>query len=55
MEVSAKNIELYGDIDEAFIEHTKNLAEKMKSLGIIDKVPDIEAMFDLSFLENAKK
>lgn len=55
MEVSAKNIELCGDIDEAFIEHTKNLAEKMKSLGIIDKVPDIEAMFDLSFLENAKK
>ena len=26
----------------------------MVELGMIDHVPDIEAMFDLSFLENAK-
>lgn len=55
MKVSAKNIELCGDIDEAFIEHTKNLAQKMKELGIINEVPDIDAMFDLTFLENAEK
>lgn len=55
MEISAQNIELCGDIDEAFIQHTKNLAQKMKDLGIINEVPDIDAMFDLTFLENAKK
>lgn len=55
MEISAQNIELCGDIDEAFIQHTKNLAQKMKELGIINEVPDVDAMFDLSFLENAKK
>ena len=55
MEVSAENIELCGDIDEEFIQHTKNLAEKMKELEIIEEVPDVEAMFDLTFLENAQK
>lgn len=55
MEVSAENIELCGDIDEAFIEHTKNLAQKMKELGIISEMPDIDALFDLSFLENAEQ
>lgn len=54
MEVSAENIELCGEIDEEFIEHTRNLAEKMKELGIIAEVPDIEALFDLTFLENAE-
>lgn len=55
MEISSQNIELCGDIDEAFIQHTRNLAQKMKELGIINEVPDVDAMFDLSFLENAKK
>ena len=54
MEVSAENIELCGEIDEEFIEHTRNLAEKMKELGIIAEVSDIEALFDLTFLENAE-
>lgn len=55
MEVSAENIELCGNIDETFIEHTKNLAQKMKELGIINEVPDVDAMFNLTFLENADK
>ena len=41
--------------DETFIEHTKNLAQKMKELGIINEVPDVDAMFNLTFLENADK
>ena len=55
MEISSQNIELCGDIDAAFIQNTKNLAQKMKDLGIISEVPDVDAMFDLTFLENAKK
>ena len=55
MGISSQNIERCGDIDEAFIQHTGNLAQKMKELGILNEVPDVDAMFDLSFLENAKK
>lgn len=50
---SADNIELCWQIDEAYIEHTERLAEQMQALGLIDTVPDIQDMFDLSFLENA--
>ena len=55
LEVSAKNIELCWDIDEQYIQNTKNLARQMLELGMIDSVPDIDAMFDLSFLEQAKE
>lgn len=54
LEFSADNIELCWDIDEQYIRNCENLAEQMVELGMIDQVPDIEAMFDLSFLENAK-
>ena len=41
--------------DNAGFRHfCRTLAEQMVELGMIDHVPDIEAMFDLSFLENAK-
>ena len=50
---SADNIELCWQIDETYIEHTERLAEQMQALGLIDTVPDIQDMFDLSFLENA--
>ncbi|MEL7622088.1 MAG: NrtA/SsuA/CpmA family ABC transporter substrate-binding protein [Clostridiales bacterium] len=55
LEAAADNIELFYDIDEAFLAHTAKLAEEMLSLGLIDKIPDIDAMFDLTFLNNAKK
>ena len=55
LEVSAENIELCWDIDEQYIQNTKNLAQQMLELGMIDSVPDIDAMFDLSFLEQAKE
>lgn len=54
MNIAKENIELSWDIDEQFIENTKALAEKMKELGMIKEVPDIDALFDLTFLENAK-
>lgn len=54
LEVSAENIEICWDIDEAYIECVKNLAEQMLELGMIDHIPDIEAMFDLSFIEAYK-
>ena len=54
LEISSENIELCWDIDETYIQCTKNLAQQMLELGMIDHIPDIDAMFDLSFLEQAK-
>lgn len=54
LEKSTENIELSWDITTETVEQVKKLAERMKELGMIEKVPDIDAMFDLSFLENTK-
>lgn len=54
LEISVENIEICWDIDEAYIENVKNLAQQMLELGMIEQVPDVEAMFDLSFIENYK-
>ncbi|MEE0420575.1 MAG: ABC transporter substrate-binding protein [Lachnospiraceae bacterium] len=55
MDIAKENMELGWDIDQDFITHTKALAKKMKELGIIREVPDVDAMFDLSFLEKAEQ
>ncbi len=55
LEISADNIEICWDIDDTYIQCVKNLAEQMLELGMIDKIPDIEAMFDLSFIETYKE
>ena len=54
LDICAENIEICWDIDEAYIECVKNLAQEMYDLGTIDNIPDVEAMFDLSFIENYK-
>lgn len=55
LEVSLNNIELGSNIDDDYIKHTKKLAEKMLELSIIKEMPDIDSLFDTSFLEVAKK
>lgn len=55
LKFSTDNIELCAEIDDEYIKHTKKLAEKMLELGIITKMPDIDAMFDTSFLNNIEK
>ena len=51
----AENIELCWDIDDTYIQNTENLAQQMLELGLIDHIPDIEAMFDLTFLDKARQ
>lgn len=53
--IAANNMELAWDLDTEYIRCAKNLAERMKELGIISQVPDINALFDLSFVEQARK
>ncbi|KNZ40205.1 ABC transporter substrate-binding protein [Acetobacterium bakii] len=55
LEIAADNIDLFWEIDADYISRVKNLAQRMKEQGLITEVPDIEAMFDLSFIEKAQK
>lgn len=55
LEKSTENIELSWDITPQTIKQVKSLSERMKALGMIDNVPDVDSMFDLSFLEKAKE
>ena len=53
LEKSIDNIELSTDISPEMIEEVKKLAEEMKEIGMIDNIPNIENMFELSMLENS--
>ena len=50
---STKNIELIYEITPEMMAQVNNLAKRMKELGIIETVPDMEAYLDLQFLEKA--
>lgn len=52
---STENTDLTYDITDQTIKQVKNLAERMKEQKIIDNVPDIDKMFDLTFLKKAKE
>ena len=47
---SFNNIELRSRIDQKYIDQTRALAKKMHGLGLITHVPDIDALFNLDFL-----
>lgn len=51
LEMAAPNIELTWKMDEDFIRQTKTLGQHMQSLGIIDRQPDYDKLFDLSFVD----
>lgn len=54
IEKEVENINLYYDITEENVEYIKKIAEIMKDFGMIEKVPNIKNMFDLTFLESSK-
>jgi len=54
LDITASNIKLIWDLDKEYIQRAKKLAERMKDLGMISQVPDIDALFDLSFVEQAR-
>ncbi|AOY78465.1 aliphatic sulfonates ABC transporter substrate-binding protein [Clostridium formicaceticum] len=55
LDVAANNIELFWHIDENYIDRVKDLAQRMKEQGLISEMPDIDGMFDLSFIKQAEK
>ena len=50
LELAAPNMELAWSMDDAFIRKAKALGEKMQALGIIDRQPDYDKLFDLRFV-----
>ncbi len=52
---AAHNMELAWDMDSAFMEKAKALGQRMQTLGVIDKQPDYDSLFDFGFVEKVKK
>ena len=55
LKMAAQNMELAWDMDTAFIEKAKALGQRMEALGVIERQPDYDKLFDLGFVEKAKK
>jgi NitT/TauT family transport system substrate-binding protein len=55
LDVAADNIQLFWKIDNNYIKSVKTLAQRMFEQGLITKIPDVDAMFDLSFNDKAEK
>lgn len=55
LEMAAPNMELAWDMNETFVRQTRALGERMQALGVIEKQPDYDALFDLSFVERYRK
>jgi len=48
-------MELAWHMDTRFVQKTRALGERMESLGVIKKQPDYNALFDLSFVAQARR
>lgn len=55
LEIAADNMELAWYMDKNYVRQAENLALRMKDLGMIEEVPDMDTLFDTSFVEQARK
>jgi NitT/TauT family transport system substrate-binding protein len=55
LNVAAPNMELAWEMDEAFIQRAEALGARMQQLGMIDRQPDYDRLFDLSFVGRARE
>ncbi len=55
LKAAAANMELAWDMDAAYIQQAKALGERMQALGMIDRQPDYDRLFDLTFVKKAGK
>ena len=53
LEQAAPNMELAWTMDAAFVQQAKALGERMQALGVIDRQPDYDRLFDLRFVAKA--
>lgn len=55
LDVSLNNIDIFWEMDEQYIEGVQVLAQRMYDQGMIAEIPDVRQLFDLSFIQQAKK
>ena len=55
LEQAAANIELAWRMDADFVRKAKNLGERMQALGVIDRQPNYDRLFDLRFVAQAER
>jgi NitT/TauT family transport system substrate-binding protein len=54
LQQAVSNMELAWRMDEAFVCRAKELGKRMQVLGVIDRQPDFERLFDLSFVQKVE-
>ncbi len=54
LEKASHNMELAWDMDESFVRKAGALGERMLELGVIEREPDYEKLFDLRFVKKVK-
>jgi NitT/TauT family transport system substrate-binding protein len=52
---AAPNMELAWVMDDTFVQKARFLGDRMQALGIIERQPDYDQLFDLSFIRLAKE
>ena len=55
LEAAAPNIELAWDMDPAFVARARALGDRMQALKLIERQPDYDALFDLSFVNRVRQ
>jgi len=55
LKLSMENINLFWDIDKDYIKRVEKLSLRMKEQGMIEEVPDIEAMFFTRYVEDIRE
>ncbi len=54
LEKASDNMELAWEMDESFVEKAGALGERMLQLGVIERQPDYQKLFDLSFVKKVE-
>ena len=52
---AAPNMELAWEMDDSFVQKVKALGGRMQALGTIQRQPDYDRLFDLSFIKQARE
>lgn len=55
LQEASKNMELAWDMDQEFIMKARALGQRMQALGVIDKQPDYERLFNLDFVHQVRE
>jgi NitT/TauT family transport system substrate-binding protein len=55
LDTAASNMELFWDFNQDYIQRAEKLASRMLELGLITNVPNMNQLFDMSFVDQSRK